>query len=71
MSLSVGTLAYDNPKDSLKAFVYRQSPACGPDAKIKMGEAIDFYLTTDKNKIPKPSTDSLNNSKKNNEDFDE
>lgn len=71
LSLSMGSMFYDNPKDSLKAFVYRQSPACGPDVKIKKGEVIDFYLTTDKTKISKPPSDSLKKSKKNNENFDD
>ena len=70
VSLSIGSVTYDNPKDSLTAKVYKQYPVCGKEASLKMGEAIDLYLTTEKTKIPKMSADSAGKIKKKEEDFD-
>jgi beta-lactam-binding protein with PASTA domain len=70
VSLSIGSVTFDNPKDSLSAKVYKQLPVCGKKTSLKMGEAIDFYLTTEKSKIPKMRVDSIGNTKKNEEDFD-
>jgi beta-lactam-binding protein with PASTA domain len=52
MSLNPGLIKYDEPKDSLKSKVYRQSPSCGKEATINIGSAIDLFLTADKSKIP-------------------
>ena len=70
VSLSIGSVTYDNPKDSLSAKVYKTSPACGKAISIKMGEAIDLYLTTEKNKIPAMHVDSSGKMKNKDEDFD-
>lgn len=59
VSLSIGSVLYDNPKDSLSAKVYKQSPSCHKGASLKMGESIDLYLTTEKNKIPAMPADSV------------
>jgi beta-lactam-binding protein with PASTA domain len=69
-SLSVGSIIFDNPKDSTSSAVrvYRQSPSCSKDASINMGGTIDLYFTTDKNRIPAPDTSSIK--KNSNEDFD-
>ncbi len=59
-SLSVGLIKFDEPKDSARAKVYRQSPKCGKEKTLKMGASIDLYFTTDKNKIPLLPSDSSN-----------
>lgn len=63
-SLSIGYIKYDEPKDSAKSRVYRQSPSCGRES-INMGASVDLFLTADKDKIP-ALRDSLNSG--NNED---
>lgn len=68
-SLTVGIVKFDEPKDSLVAKVYRQTPSCGKEATINLGSSIDLFLTADKNKIPK-MPDSIPVSAKN-ENFDE
>lgn len=70
VSLSIGSVTYENPKDSLSAKVYKQSPSCDKEATLKMGEAVDLYLTSDKTKIPKIPVDSVGTNKKKEEDFD-
>lgn len=70
VSLSAGSVIYDNPKDSLSSKVYKQYPECSSSKSINMGEAIDLYLTTDKGKIPNMSADSVGKTKKKDEDFD-
>lgn len=67
-SLTTGIIKFDDPKDTLSAKVYRQTPSCGKETTINLGSSIDLFLTSDKNKIPKVQ-DSLEVSK--NEDFDE
>ena len=52
VSLSLGAITYDNPRDSASAKVYRQTPDYDKETSLKMGEAVDLYLTTDKKKIP-------------------
>jgi beta-lactam-binding protein with PASTA domain len=67
-SLSVGFIKFDEPKDSLKAKVYRQSPSCGRETSIKMGSSIDLFFTADKNKIPSMPVDSGSTAKTDNFD---
>ncbi|MGQ0827084.1 MAG: PASTA domain-containing protein [Bacteroidota bacterium] len=67
-SLSIGIIRYDEPKDSVSAKVYRQSPNCGKEANINMGSTVDLFLTTNKNKIP--SIDTTSSNKNNDENFD-
>lgn len=54
VSLSVGVITYDDPKDSVStsARVFKQTPACSKDATINMGGNIDLFFTADKSKIP-------------------
>lgn len=66
LALSIGTISYDNPKDSLVSKVYDQSPSC-ENIKVTAGTVIDLFLTTNKSKIP--NTDELKK-KLNDEDFD-
>ncbi len=68
-SLSVGAVAFDEPKDSLSAKVYKQSPSCGRQASINMGRSIDLFFTADKNKIPE-MPDTTSNTKIDDTDFD-
>ena len=69
-SLSIGAVAYDVPKDSLSARVYKQSPNCGKSASIKLGGSVDLFLSADKNKKPE-LTDSISNTAIDDENFDE
>ncbi|MCW3102481.1 MAG: hypothetical protein JWO09_921 [Bacteroidetes bacterium] len=55
-SLSLGSVMFDNPKDTIGARVYRQTPSCGKETSINMGAAIDLFLSTDKNKVPNDTT---------------
>lgn len=50
-SLNVGAVAFDNPKDTAKALIYRQIPSC-KSASAKLGGSVDLFLTTDKTKVP-------------------
>ena len=70
VSLSRGSVVFDSPKDSLSAKVYKQLPTCNGTKTIRMGDAIDFYLTTDKNKIPEIPVDSAGNTENNDRGFD-
>lgn len=69
-SLSIGAIAFDNPKDTVRALVYKQIPSCGRSASAKVGASIDLFFTTDKTKVP-PSPDSTGTAKTNDTDFDE
>ncbi|MES2286893.1 MAG: PASTA domain-containing protein [Bacteroidota bacterium] len=69
-SLSIGAIAFDEPKDSLLSRVYKQSPSCGRQASINLGGSIDLFLTADKNKIIQRSDTTANNKKVDDEDFD-
>ncbi len=68
-SLNVGAIAFDNPKDTAQARVYRQIPSCSKSAAAKLGGSVDLFFTKDINKIP-ASVDSTGAAKKN-ENFDE
>ncbi len=68
-SLSIGAVTFDEPKDSTKARVYRQTPSCGKERKIKMGETIDLFFTADNTKIPANTVDTSKIAKT--ENFDE
>jgi beta-lactam-binding protein with PASTA domain len=71
VSLSIGSISFEVPKDSLSAQVYKQSPSCGKGTSIKMGANIDLFLTSNKNKIPKiADTTATSNKKSNDENFD-
>ncbi len=70
VSLSRGSVVFDSPKDSLSAKVYKQLPVCNGTKTIRMGDAIDFYLTTDKNKITEIPVDSSGNNQDNDKGFD-
>jgi eukaryotic-like serine/threonine-protein kinase len=67
-SLSIGSVVFDNPKDSMSSRVYRQSPSCGRETTINLGSAVDLFLSADKNKVANPDTTSSNAK---NEDFDD
>lgn len=67
LALVLGTVTYDNAKDSLTSKVYDQSPSC-ENTKVPAGTVIELFLTTNKSKIPNP--DDLKK-KVNNEDFDQ
>ena len=69
-SLTIGTVKFDEPKDSLSAKVYKQSPSCGKGSSINMGGTIDLFLTTNKHKIPSVISDTVSVKKNNAEDFD-
>lgn len=68
-SLSIGAVAYDNPKDTAKAKVYRQIPSCGRNSIAKLGGSVDIFLTTDKSKLP-AEADSTNTSAEHESEFD-
>lgn len=68
-SLSVGFIKFDEPKDSLKAKVYRQSPSCGKETSINMGSSVDLFFTAEKDKIPSMPVDSGSTAKT--ENFDD
>lgn len=55
-SLTLGSIVFDTPKDSLSSRVYRQIPACGKDRSLNMGAAVDLFLSADKNKVTNPDT---------------
>lgn len=61
-SLSLGSVVFDSPKDSLSSRVYRQIPACGKDRSINMGATVDLFLSADKNKVTNPDTASSDDS---------
>lgn len=69
-SLSIGAISFDEPKDSLSAKVYKQSPSCGKTASINLGGSIDLFLTADKNKIPQMPDTTTSNQKIEDENFD-
>ncbi len=65
--LTLGTVTYENKKDSLKSKVFDQSPPC-QNTNVGIGTTIDIFLTTNKNKLT--HTTSELNKKKQDEDFD-
>jgi len=69
-SLNIGAIAFDNPKDTASAKVYRQIPSCSKSSGAKLGGSVDLFFTTDKTKIP-ASADSTGITKKNEPNFDE
>ena len=69
-SLSIGTIAFDVPKDSVSARVYRQSPSCGKKAGINLGGSIDLFLTADKNKLAQMPDTTTSNKEIDDENFD-
>lgn len=69
-SLSIGTVKFDEPKDSLSAKVYKQSPTCSKVPSINMGETVDVFLTTNKHKIPSIISDTISTKKNDDADFD-
>lgn len=69
-SLNIGAIAFDNPKDTAMARVYRQSPSCSKSSSAKLGGSVDLFLTKDNNKIP-ATVDSTGAIKKNEPNFDE
>jgi beta-lactam-binding protein with PASTA domain len=68
-SLSLGSVVYDNPKDSLLSRVYRQSPSCGKETTINLGSAVDLFFSADKNKVANPDTSSTNTDDENFDDI--
>ena len=70
-SLSVGGIAFDDPKDSLNSNVriYRQIPSCTKDATINMGSNVDLFFTADKTKIP--AVPNFETDEKKGDEFDE
>lgn len=69
-SLNIGAIAFDNPKDTAMARVYRQIPSCSKSSVARLGGSVDLFLTKDINKIP-ASVDSTGALKKNEPNFDE
>lgn len=57
VSLSLGAISYDNPRDSAASVIYRQTPDYDKETSLNMGEAVDLYFTTDKKKIPSTPKD--------------
>jgi len=55
--LNIGTITYDksirNTQDSIRAFVYKQSPQADKKKVAKFGDRVQVYLTVDKSKIQK------------------
>ncbi len=70
-SLNIGSVKFDEPKDSLSAKVYRQSPGCGKETNINMGQTVDLFFTTNKHKIPSVVSDSVSVKKNDAKNFDE
>jgi len=62
-SLSIGALAFDDPKDTVSAKVYKQLPGCGAKASTNLGGSVDLFFTTDKSKISEMPTDTSSNRK--------
>jgi beta-lactam-binding protein with PASTA domain len=59
-ALDKGALVYDNTvTDSLKAKIYKQTPAYSPTAMINPGRTIDLFFTEDESKITKQILDTL------------
>lgn len=69
-SLSIGAVAFDEPKDSVSARIYKQSPSCGKQASINLGGSIDLFLSADKNKVIQRSDTTATNKKIDEENFD-
>jgi len=61
-SLNIGTVTKDatikNAKDSLKAFIWKQSPSCNNNSTLTLGSYIDLWITLDKDLLPE--TDGTN-----------
>lgn len=59
-SLNLGAYVFDstvrNYRDSVDAFVYKQSPEYHPDATVQLGSAVYIWLTTDSLKIQTDTT---------------
>lgn len=70
-SLSIGSVSFDEVKDSLIAKVYRQSPSCGKQASINLGGSIDLFLTADKNKLLQIPDTTNSNKNIDDENFDD
>lgn len=52
--LTIGVaLPDDGAKDMTQMFVYKQTPVSNEEAMVRIGSAIDLYLTNDKSKIEK------------------
>jgi beta-lactam-binding protein with PASTA domain len=62
-SLNIGAIAFDDPKDTVSAKVYKQLPGCGRKASTNLGGNIDLFFTTDKNKISEMPADTASNVK--------
>ncbi len=59
-ALDMGAQVYDNSvKDTLKAKVYKQTPAFSTSAMINPGRSIDLFFTQDESKIIKTTLDTL------------
>lgn len=60
-SLNVGKVIFDSSihdyADSLKAFVYRQTPPSS-DYEVQMGTSVSVFLTLDEDKLPKIQEES-------------
>lgn len=69
-SLSIGAISFDEPKDSVSARIYKQSPSCGKQASINLGGSIDLFLTADKNKVIQRTDTTISNQKIDDENFD-
>ena len=69
-SLSIGAISFDEPKDSVLARIYKQSPSCGKQASINLGGSIDLFLSADKNKVIQRTDTTISNQKNDDENFD-
>ncbi|NSW44311.1 MAG: PASTA domain-containing protein [Bacteroidales bacterium] len=64
-SLNIGTVTKDatikNAKDSIRAFIWKQSPSCNNNNAISLGSYIDLWITLDKDLLPETNeTNEIN-----------
>lgn len=69
-SLNIGAIAYDNPKDTTAAKIYRQIPGCSRSSVARLGGSVDVFLTTDKTKLPASADSTAAKETDNSSDFD-
>lgn len=62
-SLNIGTVSADktitSSKDSLKAYIWKQTPGCNNQSPIGLGSYIDVWITLDKDLLPE-NTNEIN-----------
>jgi beta-lactam-binding protein with PASTA domain len=61
--LNLGAVIYDasfeDAEDSLNAFVWKQKPEFSEDDLMKLGSAVDIWLTADSTKLPLPEDELI------------